>query len=770
MSGSAGSWSSAVFEAPLLRGLDSAARAVLSAAGSLHELEAGTAIFGEHDPGDSLFVVVRGEVELRSTLRGDEAPSVVRVARAGDTFGEESSLGLPRRSTALASEAALVAEVPAALFERGTGRSGADGLWARELRALRRAATRDLLRTAAIGRSLSDDDLDLLLDGARYETRVRGEPVFEVGDPAADAFVIAQGLVQLQTVDDEDRARVQAYVTRGDLFGDADLLEAVRSVGAVTMGETHVVRIPFDVLRSVSDRNPGLLSGVRRMAARRRLAQEVVVGEAACRTTRHVFHDLYRMQIARSLLVIDQDTCVRCGHCAWSCAQVHGTSRLVRRGDKVVTRLRPAADEPRSLMLPNSCQQCRNPACMIDCPTGAIGRDSGGEVFIRDALCTGCGNCAKSCPWENIRIAPRAGNADSVVSLVRHPEVAVKCDACRGYDGPACVQACPTGSILRVDPRRDVSEVAEILGTAEVPGPRRSRRILDPGRLAIGIVGATALGGGLVCLQLHRAGAWTPAAGPGLLAGWIAMFALVGLLAHAVPKRCVSWWMRRRASTVTRRRSGVQAEGASTRARSRVRPFVQAHIGLGFVGLAASVAHAGPRVSGTASGSLYLAWLLLCTLGLWGAAAYRVVPRMLGRIEREGALPEDLPARREALVDRLYRELSGRSELVKSVAQRVLLPYGRSAWGAAWLLASGRSLASEQRRLRAQVDAILRGRGAEKLAGLDPLIRTAVELRALPARRVLHALVRGWLPPHMVLTGIVVVLAGIHVVAMGGRP
>src|SRR5256885_16989886 len=84
--------------------------------------------------------------------------------------------------------------------------------------------------------------------------------------------------------------------------------------------------------------------------------------------TQHAFRDLYRLQVARSLLVIDLDSCVRCGHCASSCESLHGQARLVRRGDTVVTRLGGRAAGP--LLLPTSCQHCENPACMIDCPTG----------------------------------------------------------------------------------------------------------------------------------------------------------------------------------------------------------------------------------------------------------------------------------------------------------------------------------------------------------------------------------------------------------------
>ena len=91
-----------------------------------------------------------------------------------------------------------------------------------------------------------------------------------------------------------------------------------------------------------------------------------------------------------------EGVCVRCGHCAWACEDLYGAARLVRRGDKVVARVTSGREAPTSLLLPNSCQHCENPTCMVGCPTGAIGRDPDGEVFIRPELCTGCGACAKA--------------------------------------------------------------------------------------------------------------------------------------------------------------------------------------------------------------------------------------------------------------------------------------------------------------------------------------------------------------------------------------
>ena len=49
--------------------------------------------------------------------------------------------------------------------------------------------------------------------------------------------------------------------------------------------------------------------------------------------------------------------------------------------------------------------ECTDPVCMIGCPTGAIHRNvEEGVVVINDDTCIGCGTCANSCPYDNIRL------------------------------------------------------------------------------------------------------------------------------------------------------------------------------------------------------------------------------------------------------------------------------------------------------------------------------------------------------------------------------
>ena len=154
----------------------------------------------------------------------------------------------------------------------------------------------------------------------------------------------------------------------------------------------------------------------------------------------------HRMNNGRQAMVIDLHRCTRCDDCVKACASTHnGNPRFVRQG---VSHER--------IQFVQACMQCDDPVCMIGCPTGSIARDEDtGVVRIHESICVGCGTCAASCPYENIRMAevfdPKGRpyrDAQSGKPIAK----ATKCDMCTSSPtGPACQSACPHDALVRID-------------------------------------------------------------------------------------------------------------------------------------------------------------------------------------------------------------------------------------------------------------------------------------------------------------------------------
>lgn len=86
-----------------------------------------------------------------------------------------------------------------------------------------------------------------------------------------------------------------------------------------------------------------------------------------------------------------------------------------------------------------ACNHCDSPACMANCPQGAISKDEEtGFVTSDREKCIGCGTCMKTCPYDAPRIDEEA-------------QKSVKCHGCadRVAAGmkPTCVEACPARAL-----------------------------------------------------------------------------------------------------------------------------------------------------------------------------------------------------------------------------------------------------------------------------------------------------------------------------------
>lgn len=138
------------------------------------------------------------------------------------------------------------------------------------------------------------------------------------------------------------------------------------------------------------------------------------------------------------------------------------------------------------LIRKDGCMHCEDPGCLKACPSpGAIVQYSNGIVDFNQDNCIGCGYCIAGCPFDVPRISEKDNKA-------------YKCSLCSDRvavgQEPACVKACPTGSIM--------------FGSKEAMITQAEERVVDlkeRGYGNAGLYNPAGVGGTHVMYVLHHA-------------------------------------------------------------------------------------------------------------------------------------------------------------------------------------------------------------------------------------------------------------------------
>jgi Fe-S-cluster-containing hydrogenase component 2 len=332
--------------------------------------------------------------------------------------------------------------------------------------AVRREVDRVSLTRAVrsyLAQSLSDEDLNYLVESAQIKRFPAGHPLFMEGDAPDGLHLIRRGSVTISR-QIGGKEVVLSYIPAGNYVGEMALMsDKPRSatVRAAVATETILLESKrfTDVLARSSTMRGGLDARfMERLRADEMMADQIESGSLVSFLMKQGVGE------ATDVLLINQTMCVGCNNCEKACADVHeGTSRLNREAGPTFAQIH----------VPTSCRHCEHPHCMKDCPPDAIHRSPNGEVYIADT-CIGCGNCQQNCPYGVIQMAPvnpkrRRPSLLAWLTLGVGPEPgvekaskdhnlskhAVKCDMCKDLKGgPACVRACPTGAAIRVSPEK----------------------------------------------------------------------------------------------------------------------------------------------------------------------------------------------------------------------------------------------------------------------------------------------------------------------------
>jgi Fe-S-cluster-containing dehydrogenase component len=267
------------------------------------------------------------------------------------------------------------------------------------------------------------------------------------GEKADAIYVVRSGFVKLSQRVGEGQLIV-SYLSKGMTLGEVEML--LEGVGnwqftAVSLAHAELVKIPYDELRKIIKSYPyvekllwqSVVARIKESGySKRNISQSEFIETA-------LVNGLVQ---GNSILVIDLNTCTRCDDCVRGCASTHeGRPRFVREGDKY-----------QNLLITKACYHCRDPLCLVGCPTGAIHRTNvGAVVAIDDHICIGCQACAKNCPYDAIQMHDTGSlwPDNMMPERLRGKErlLASKCDLCYASEtGPACVRSCPNGCAVRV--------------------------------------------------------------------------------------------------------------------------------------------------------------------------------------------------------------------------------------------------------------------------------------------------------------------------------
>lgn len=424
---------------------------------SMVDLPVGDYVIREGEFGDTFYVILNGSFSVE-VWNDQGIPVQVATIQRGAYFGELAMIGRGMRTASVKalSPNCQVLEIYKGPFDRMLKEDKTGGLKKQLDDLYARRTIEKFIRDNEFLRDISDADKKMMVDTAKLNRHEAMADIYKAGAPATAFYLVRQGFLKAWRTEGEDES-ILAYLRDKDFFGDLELIDGRPRTATVTaMEPVEIIELPRSVFAGLYQRYPQVIQAYRRYDLDARAAAgDGGGGPMASKTGMMFTADLIGLGVAqaRSALIIDMDSCVRCGNCVQACTDLHnGYSRLIRRGKKL-TRREKSTGKLQNLFFPNSCLHCRTPDCMAPCPVGSIARDKEGEVYIKDH-CVGCGGCAKACEFGNISMVIVGDK-----KAAKPQRKASKCDICRGYEAPNCVYNCPQGAIVRIDPNEYFDEL-----------------------------------------------------------------------------------------------------------------------------------------------------------------------------------------------------------------------------------------------------------------------------------------------------------------------
>ncbi|ATB42835.1 hypothetical protein CYFUS_008314 [Cystobacter fuscus] len=248
----------------------------------LREFHAGETIVEEGEPGDSMFAIVEGSVEVVRTLKSGRRRTVAFMGE-GDFFGEMSILsGVPRLASVKAFERTAVLELSRERLERLIQRYPSV---AQMLRAYHHEhLLSDVLRGNPLFRLLPPERRAALAGEFQLRARAKGAILLEQGTPVDALYLLLRGRCQVLHRHPDGSERLLRTLEEGDIFGEISLMLGLTATATVRAETTCLLlRLDWGSCDRFLMDQPGLCDALSRMSNDRILYSSGLFLEPAAR-------------------------------------------------------------------------------------------------------------------------------------------------------------------------------------------------------------------------------------------------------------------------------------------------------------------------------------------------------------------------------------------------------------------------------------------------------------------------------------------------------
>ncbi|MBI2413714.1 MAG: cyclic nucleotide-binding domain-containing protein [Deltaproteobacteria bacterium] len=244
-------------------------------------LKDGEYLFREGDPGDSIFLVAEGEVEVEGRAK-DSSRVKLATLKEGSIFGEFGFFsGSRRTSDVRAVKDSVILEITKAEIEEIIRTHERVSIIL--FNFYKERVVDRLMALSEIFKPLSAEDRKEILGRLTLKRFDKGASIAKEGERGDTMYLIKSGAVQVWVKDKKGAAKTVATLSEGDFFGEIALATSRPRVASVTaLQDTELVEFGRSIIKDVLGRYPEIKGVLERVI------RERVTGAARARDAENV--------------------------------------------------------------------------------------------------------------------------------------------------------------------------------------------------------------------------------------------------------------------------------------------------------------------------------------------------------------------------------------------------------------------------------------------------------------------------------------------------